>query len=107
MAIIKRLKLESGNTDPLTYYIHENHIPNIFFKVMRIFVMNPSDIYYYCNCENSDQLEFISFRNEVAMLCIFKQLLQSRLINLKQPELDRENITSVSQKFALIYRNGT
>ncbi|CAO3643652.1 unnamed protein product [Cunninghamella blakesleeana] len=106
MEIIKRLKLESGNIDSLTYYIHKNNIPDIFFKVMRIFVMNSSDIYYYRDCQNSDQLEFISFRNELAMVSIFKQLLQSRLVNLKQTELDRENITTISQQFALIYRDG-
>ncbi|KAI9308971.1 hypothetical protein BJ944DRAFT_155197 [Cunninghamella echinulata] len=67
--------------------------------------MNDSERYYYKNCQNIHQLEFISYRNELAMLSVFKSLLHSRIMTLKQPELDRENL-STTQQFALIYRDG-
>jgi hypothetical protein len=103
--ILQRCNISSGNADHLTHYVHRQHIPTAYFKMMRVFVMNGAELAHYADCSNPGALDFVGFRNELAMLSVTTALLQSRVFAMKGDQLNRNNPTWW-QKYALIYRDG-
>ncbi|ORX48203.1 SET domain-containing protein [Hesseltinella vesiculosa] len=104
LQILKNCNVTSGNLDPLVHYIHHNHIPEAFWKTMRVLIMNTFELEYYATCNDPGQLDWISHRNEFAMTTVCTSLLQSRIFELKRSVLPRENLSSC-QHYALIYRD--
>ncbi|GAA5811478.1 hypothetical protein MFLAVUS_004915 [Mucor flavus] len=105
MKIIQQCNITSGNLDPLTFYIHRNHIPTVFFKLMRVLVMNSMETKYYSICADEQLLDFVGYRNELAMLSMTLALLNNRLHAIKPLDVDVNNIT-YWQRFCLMYRKG-
>ncbi|OAD72856.1 hypothetical protein PHYBLDRAFT_169118 [Phycomyces blakesleeanus NRRL 1555(-)] len=105
LEILKQCHIESGNPDPLTYYVHREHIPQMFLKLMRVLVMNQTEAKIYIQCKDSQQLEWVGYRNELAMVAMTCALLQSRLNAIRAVELNRETTRWV-QRCALMYRDG-
>lgn len=106
MKIIEQCKITSGNVDPLTFYIHRHHIPNVFFQLMRVLVMNSMETEYYSICSDPQLLDFVGYRNELSMLSMTLALLKNRLHALELPlDVDMNNIT-YWQRFCLMYRSG-
>ncbi|KAI8100068.1 uncharacterized protein BX664DRAFT_255930 [Halteromyces radiatus] len=67
--------------------------------------MNDTELFHYRDCTDSDRLDFISYRNELAMLSVTTILLQSRVLALKNDVINRDTPTWW-QRYALIYRDG-
>lgn len=104
--ILKDCKIASTNeSDPLAFYIHRNNIPDNFFRMMRVLVMNALEVQCYLNCSDSVLLDFIGYRNELSMISMVLMLLKNKLHALRSVTLEEENITE-SQRYALMYRRG-
>ncbi|KAI8340520.1 hypothetical protein BC941DRAFT_348088 [Chlamydoabsidia padenii] len=67
--------------------------------------MNGVELAHYEHCSDPHALEFVGFRNELAMLSVTTGLIQSRVFAMKNDQLNRVNPTWW-QKYALIYRDG-
>ncbi|KAF7722202.1 hypothetical protein EC973_003556 [Apophysomyces ossiformis] len=105
MAILQQCQVASGNEDTLIHYVHRSHIPDSFLKLMRVLVMTNTEMTSYATCTNKNLLDFIGYRNELAMLIMTNNLLTSRLHAIQKVALDRQNATWW-QKYALMYRDG-
>ncbi|KAI9488531.1 hypothetical protein BDB00DRAFT_847661 [Zychaea mexicana] len=106
MDIIRQANVASfSEDDPLLNYIHQNSIPASFYKLMRIMVMNELELSCYQNCTDAAQLDFVGYRNEIAMLNTINALLQTRLRAIRNFTIDCKNITQW-QRYALMYRKG-
>ncbi|ORZ24753.1 hypothetical protein BCR42DRAFT_317551 [Absidia repens] len=67
--------------------------------------MNDAELHHYSNCTDSNRLNFVGFRNELAMLSVTNQLIQSRIFAMNSVQLNRDHPTWW-QKYALMYRDG-
>ncbi|KAI8979311.1 hypothetical protein BDF20DRAFT_868834 [Mycotypha africana] len=103
--ILQQNNISSGNVDPLTFYIHWNNIPAAYFKLMRVLVMNSVEMEHYKQCTNPRFIEFIGYRNELCMLSMTLQVLETKLRAIQSVDLKKDNLRD-SQKFALMYRKG-
>ena len=97
--------VSSCKEDPLLNYVHRDNIPPSFFKLMRVMVMSELEISSYLNCTDGRFLDFVGFRNELAMFNTVNALLQTRLMALRKVVLDIMN-PNLYQKYALMYRQG-
>ncbi|KAI8147792.1 hypothetical protein BJV82DRAFT_507046 [Fennellomyces sp. T-0311] len=67
--------------------------------------MNELEITSYLNCTDGRFLDFVGFRNELAMLNTINALLQTRLMAIRNVILDCTNLNP-HQRYALMYRQG-
>lgn len=72
---------------------------------MRVLVMNSMETKYYSICADEQLLDFVGYRNELAMLSMTLALLNNRLHAIKPLDVDVNNIT-YWQRFCLMYRKG-
>lgn len=105
LKILEQTQVTSGNDDPLLHYVHRNHIPPTFFKLMRVLVMNNAEVNRFATCVDANMLDFVGYRNELAMLGMTHALLQTRLMKLQNFSLDRNHVKPW-QRYALMYRDG-
>ncbi|KAG0168983.1 hypothetical protein DFQ28_005287 [Apophysomyces sp. BC1034] len=105
LSILQQCGVESGNHDPLIHYVHRGHIPEAFLKLMRVLVMNDNETLNYTKCTDGSLLDFVGYRNELAMLIMTNTLLGSRLHAIERVALDRHQATWW-QHYALMYRDG-
>lgn len=73
---------------------------------MRVLVMNDTEISYYANCMDATMLDFVGYRNELAMLNTTQSLLQFKLMNVQKLPVSRDQATKPWQQYALMYRDG-
>ncbi|KAI7866154.1 hypothetical protein BDF14DRAFT_1816675, partial [Spinellus fusiger] len=105
LSILQKCTIISGNIEPLTHYVHRNHVPEAFLKLMRVLVMNAVEAEAYSQCEENNALAFVGYRNELAMIAMTCTLLQSKLNALQSVFLDREP-EDMRRQYALMYRQG-
>lgn len=108
--ILKNCRLVSGNGQgedrELVFYVTKTNIPDDLFAVFRVLVMNATETKQYLEAaKEREDLEFVGYRNEYAMLEILQGLLNSKLFSIANPGLDIENATLWQQQ-ALYYRKG-
>ncbi|CAO0790009.1 unnamed protein product [Mucor circinelloides] len=103
--ILKQCQVSSGNADPLTFYFHRSNLPESFFQLMRVLVMNSIETEHYAICADARLLDFVGYRNEITMISMTLSLLKSKLHAIKSVHLETEHIP-YWQKFALMYRTG-
>lgn len=104
--ILTNCNITSTNeADPLAFYLHRNNIPDNFFRLMRVLVMNALEVQYYHGCTDTTLLDFVGYRNELSMISMVLMLLKSKLYALNSVTPDIDNMTEC-QRFALMYRKG-
>lgn len=72
---------------------------------MRVLCMNSTEVAMYAQCSDIRLLDFVGFRNELAMLDTFTKLFHFRLAKLQANPVNREKATQ-AQKYAIMYRDG-
>ncbi|CAO3648430.1 unnamed protein product [Mucor fragilis] len=105
LSILKQCQVSSGNADPLTFYFHRSNLPESFFQLMRVLVMNSMETEHYAICADAHLLDFVGYRNEITMITMTLALLKSKLHAIKSVQLETEHIP-YWQQFALMYRAG-
>ncbi|CDH54294.1 hypothetical protein RO3G_06808 [Lichtheimia corymbifera JMRC:FSU:9682] len=104
--LLSQANIVSGNDDPLLNYVHRQSAPDSLWKLMRVLVMNETEISYYANCTDASMLDFVGYRNELAMLNTTQSLLQFKLMNVKRLPVSRDQAAKPWQQYALMYRDG-
>ncbi|KAH8552248.1 hypothetical protein BGW37DRAFT_491184 [Umbelopsis sp. PMI_123] len=89
----------------LVFYVSKDNVPEDLFAVFRVLVMNNTETENYMSAHRRELLDFVSYRNEFAMLNTLATLLDYKVRSLLATE---PNITSPNpwQQDALEYRAG-
>lgn len=97
---------EEENSDrELVFYVTRKGIPDDLLAVFRVLVMNEIETTHYLSVDQREYLDFIGYRNEYAMVETLHKLLTSKLLKLKNAELNL-NAVNEWQKSAMYYRTG-
>ncbi|KAF9416410.1 hypothetical protein BGZ94_010225 [Podila epigama] len=113
---------KAGITKKTIHYLSKNQIPFQLLVTMRVMAMNPVEVdQFYNRMEDEeqkiihgelkvsvikDELQFVSVRNELAMLDLIDVLLRSRLAILQEWDAKLGPARNSAQEFALVYRKG-
>ncbi|KAG0344296.1 hypothetical protein BG004_004573 [Podila humilis] len=112
----------AGVTDGTLHYLSSGHIPHQLLLTMRVMAMNPTETsQYHAWMEDEEQelihghkspfilkeeLQFVTFRNEFAMLDLLDLLLTSKLLTIRKWDAELAEPSNGAQKYALFYRQG-
>lgn len=89
-----------------TFYLTRDHLPADLLAVFRVLIMNETETTVYMQADHRELLDFVGYRNELAMLEILGAMLAQKYQSLTVNEPDTGNQLHPWQQSALYYREG-